>query len=109
MSDITRFTDQIKEITQQLTGDGAPFEIIERQSSGVPLRCYRNAPATLRDALAQGRGFGDKVFITYADESLTFAQFFEQVDRLANYLVSTLNVGRGDRVAIAMRNPFKCN
>ena len=104
MSDVTSFTGKLAEITAQLTGEGAPFEIIERQNNGIPLRCYRNAPATLRDALAQGRAFGDKVFITYADESLTFDQFFDQVDRLANYLVNNLAVARGDRVAIAMRN-----
>ncbi len=104
MTDIATFTAKLEEVTQQLTGQGAPFEIMERQINGVPLHCYRNAPATLRDALAQGRGFGDKVFVTYADESLSFDQFFEQVDRFANYLVNKLNVARGDRVAIAMRN-----
>ena len=104
MSDIASFTGKLAEATEQLTGEGAPFEIIERQNNGVPLRCYRNAPATLRDALAQGRSFEDKVFITYADESLSFKQFFDQVDRLANYLVNSLEVARGDRVAIAMRN-----
>ena len=104
MTDIATFTAQLQEATQQLTGEGAPFEIIERQSNGVPLHCYRNAPATLRDALAQGRGFGDKIFVTYANESLTFDAFFDQADRFANYLVNKLGVARGDRVAIAMRN-----
>jgi len=104
MSDITDFTSQLAEATAQLTAEGAPFEILERQINSVPLRCYRHAPATLRDALAQGRQYADKVFITYQDESLSFDQFFEQADRFGHYLVNKLGVARGDRVAIAMRN-----
>jgi len=104
MSETTEFTTQLAEATAQLTAERAPFEIIERQINGVPLRCYRHAPASLRDALAQGRQYGDKVFITYMDDALSFDAFFEQADRFANFLVNKLSVARGDRVAIAMRN-----
>ena len=104
MSDVAVFTQEIEQATAQLTAQGAPFEIIERQINGNSLRCYRNAPATLREALAQGRQYGDKVFITYEDERYSFDRFFDGVDRLANYLVSKLDIAKGDRVAIAMRN-----
>ena len=104
MTDITRYTEQLQEYTQQLTAPGAPFELTEHLSSGVPIRCYRNAPPTLREAISQGRQYGEKTFVTYEDDRWSFDQFFAQVDALAHFLHQDLAVERGHRVAIAMRN-----
>lgn len=89
---------------QQLTGPGAPFEIERRQINGVELNTYTHAPGTVRDALAAGREHGDKTFITYQDERYSFDAFFNAVDKLAHHLVQQLDIQRGDRLAIAMRN-----
>ncbi|MEH6583610.1 MAG: class I adenylate-forming enzyme family protein [Halioglobus sp.] len=104
MTDTLEIVQKLNEARDQLTGPGMPFEIEEKLVNGVALRTYKSAPATLRDALAEGRQHGDKVFVTFGDERYTFDAFFEAADRLAGHMVNHYGIGKGDRVAIAMRN-----
>ena len=97
MSDTLDIVQRLKDAQQQLTGPGAPFEIEERQLNGVALRSYKTAPVTLRDALAEGRKHGDKIFLTYADERYSFDDFFAAADRLANTMVNRYNIAQGCR------------
>jgi long-chain acyl-CoA synthetase len=90
--------------TEQLCQPGAPFEIETRQCGDTELRFYKNAPNTLRALLEPGRGFGAQEFLVYQDQRLSFDDFFARADALAHYLVSELNINKGDRIAIAMRN-----
>jgi len=101
---ILEITRALQEACEQLTGPGAPFEIEQRQFNGAELLAYKNAPATLRDALAEARVHGDKTFITFQQERYSFDEFFACVDRLGNHLVNHYGVKKGDRIAIAMRN-----
>ncbi len=101
---IDTIATKLRSAAEQLTGPGAPFEVERRQTNGVELLAYKNAPATLRDALAEGRVHGDKPFITFESERYSFEQYFESVDRLAYHLVHHYSICKGDRVAIAMRN-----
>ena len=103
-SAITEIAQKLHQAAAQLTGSEAPFEVQRRQFNGIDVLAYKNAPATLRDALADGRGHGDKIFITFADEQISFDEYFSRVDKLANHLVNHYGVSKGDRVAIAMRN-----
>lgn len=103
-TDATDILSALKGAVTQLTSDGAPFELIDRQVDGVPLRCFKQAPTTLRDALAEGRAHGEKVCVTYEDQRFSFDDLFVMADKLANHLVSHYKIGKGDRVAIAMRN-----
>jgi len=50
------------------------------------------------------RNHGDKDFLIYEDERLTFAQAMDRVDALGHALVERYGVAKGDRVAVAMRN-----
>lgn len=104
MTDLTEILDLQQQAIGQLTGEGAPFELVDRQVNGVPLRCYKQAPTTLREALAEGRQHGDKTSVTYEDERFSFDDLFAIADRLAKHLVEHYEVSKGDRVAIAMRN-----
>jgi long-chain acyl-CoA synthetase len=103
-TDATEILSTLKEAVNQLTAAGAPFELIDRQVDGVSLRCFKQAPTTLRDALAEGRAHGEKVCVTYEDERFSFDELFVMVDKLASHLVNHYEIGKGDRVAIAMRN-----
>ena len=47
---------------------------------------------------------GDKDFLVYEDERITFAEHFRTVATLAHALVDRFGITKGDRVAIAMRN-----
>jgi len=96
--------EKLREAGLQLLQPGASHELVTTEINGIPMPTYLRAPANLREALDSGRAHGDKTFVVYQGERYTFDQFFEQVDKLANLLIDRLAVGRGDRVAIAMRN-----
>lgn len=95
---------QLQAVSAQLTAPGAPFELTDIAIGEQSYRLYKNAPATLAALIEQGRGFGDKEFVVWQDTRWTYAEFFRHVDALAAALRHTYGIGRGDRVAIAMRN-----
>ena len=68
------------------------------------MRVFAAAPPTLRSLWQLTAGHGDKTYIVYEDERLTYAETHARVRSLAHYLRDTCGVDRGDRVAIAMRN-----
>ncbi len=94
----------VADADRALTAPGQTFEVTTADVRGVPTRVWANAPATLRHILEASAGFGDATFVVYEDEHLTFAEHRRAVARLATALVGRLGVGKGDRVAIAMRN-----
>ncbi|MEE1926185.1 class I adenylate-forming enzyme family protein [Pseudomonas sp. 148P] len=86
---------------QQLIAPGAPFEVME---TGQGTRLFRHAPRTLQDVIESARVHGDREFLVWQDERLTFAAFFDQVERLAGQLLARFGLQPGERVAIALRN-----
>jgi len=94
----------LAEVTADLTAPGAPFEMGEAEIRGVATRVWKNTPASLRAVLEQSRLHGEKTFLVYEDERLSFAEHFSAVAHLARILVEDWGVAKGDRVAIAMRN-----
>jgi long-chain acyl-CoA synthetase len=84
--------------------DNGPFATTEIVVRGVPMRVFAAAPPTLRMLWQLTAGHGDKTYIVYEDERLTYAEVHASVRSLAHYLHDACGVGRGDRVAIAMRN-----
>jgi long-chain acyl-CoA synthetase len=94
----------VAEADAQLTAPGQMFEVDEVDVRGIPTRVWKNCPPTLGDILKISRGHGDKVFLVYEDERLTFEEHFRACAHLANVLRDRFGVSKGDRVAIAMRN-----
>ncbi|SEG90571.1 Acyl-CoA synthetase (AMP-forming)/AMP-acid ligase II [Nonomuraea solani] len=90
------------QVQAQLTGPGQLFEIEEIGDSGV--RTWKHAPAHFRALLEMSRFHGDKVFLAYEDEHLTFEEHFRRAATLSARLVEEYGVTKGDRVAVAMRN-----
>jgi len=93
-----------EQVLAALTGPDGPFAIVEGEIRGVPVRLFRNAPATLRDFVQAARDKGDAAYLVYENERYTYTQVLERVDALGAALVQRYGIGRGDRVAIAMRN-----
>jgi long-chain acyl-CoA synthetase len=92
------------EIILELTRErGGPFELVPDDANDYPVRMYRNAPASLREVLVATRAYGTRPFLIYQDETLSFAVHFQRAAALAGHL-SHAGVGRGDRVALGMRN-----
>ena len=87
---------------KQLTAAGQNYELGEKVINDVPCRIFVNAPRSLRELFADN--VSDETFIVYQDERLTFAETYIHASRLATCLVNTYGVGKGDRVAISMRN-----
>jgi long-chain acyl-CoA synthetase len=90
------------EIIAGLTASG-PFELTVDDAQGWPIRVYRHAPASLREVLRSTLQHGDRPFLIYEDETLTFAEHYGKVAALAQRLRAA-GVAKGDRVAIGMRN-----
>jgi long-chain acyl-CoA synthetase len=94
----------LAEATASLTAPGQGFEMVTETIRGIPTRTWKNAPATLRSVLELSSLQGDRDFLVYEDERITFAEHFRTAAGLARTLVDRFGVAKGDRVAIAMRN-----
>jgi acyl-CoA synthetase (AMP-forming)/AMP-acid ligase II len=86
-----------------LTAPGQTFEMETVTIDGVPTRVWKHAPATLAQLIALSRGHGERAFTVYQDERVSYEANFRAVAALAERL-RALGVGKGDRVALAMRN-----
>lgn len=91
------------DILSRLTGQGAPFEIRNETINGVPLRVFAHAPASMRDIILATSDSGEKPYLMYHDEVLTYGQSLEKISALAQWLMAH-GVQKGDRVAIGIRN-----
>lgn len=86
-----------------LTQPGSPLEIEEIDIRGIRTKVWKHLPPTLRSTVETGRTFGDKVFLVYEDERVTFEAFHRAVAAFAKDLQAR-GVQKGDRVALIMRN-----
>src|SRR4051812_48910813 len=86
-----------------LTQPGSPLETEEVDVGGVRLKSWKNQPPTLRAVVEIARTHGEKVFIVYEDERATYEAFYRAVSTFARELQAQ-GVGKGDRVAVIMRN-----
>ncbi len=91
------------EVETLLCAPGGKFEMDTVPINGVPTRVWKNAPANLAEIARLGATHGDATFMVLEDERVSFDAWFRAVAAMAQHL-SALGVGRGDRVALAMRN-----
>lgn len=94
---------ELKQAWQELTSPGQLFEVTTAEVGGVPLRTYAHAPPSLREIWLGAAGHGDKEYLVYNEERLSYAEAQAITGSIAHWL-SQAGVGPGDRVAIAMRN-----
>ena len=93
----------LREAQAALTAPGARFEMDTVTIRGVPTRVWKNAPPSLRWLLEASRAHGERLFSIYEDERVSYEANWRAAVALANHLAA-LGVGKGDRVALAMRN-----
>ena len=93
----------IKEAEALLTAPGARFEMETVTIGGVPTRTWKNAPANLALLVMFSRTYATREFTIYEDERVTYDANFRAVAHLAQRLLA-LGIGKGDRVALCMRN-----
>lgn len=85
----------------QLIHEASPFAIVKGEQ-GIPE--FSKAPLNLVEALQAGREHGPKPFVCWQGQNYTYNEFFAKADKITAALQKDLAVGKGDRVAIAMRN-----
>jgi long-chain acyl-CoA synthetase len=83
------------------TGD--LFEIVEAEVRGRPMRVFANTPPSLRVLWDLSAGHGDAAYLVYEGRRTTYTDAHRIVGSVGAQL-ARLGVGKGDRVAIAMRN-----
>ncbi|MEG3150955.1 class I adenylate-forming enzyme family protein [Sphingomonas sp. ZT3P38] len=93
----------LAEVEAALTAPGARFEMETIAINGVPTRVWKHAPPTLAWLAQASRAHGARLFTIYEDERVTYDANFRAVATLAGKL-QEMGVGKGDRVALAMRN-----
>jgi long-chain acyl-CoA synthetase len=86
-----------------LAAPGSPLEADEVEIRGVRTKVWKHLPPTLRSVLDQARLHGQKDFLVYEDERVTFDGFWRAAAAFARELQAQ-GVAKGDRVAIVMRN-----
>src|SRR3984893_7825463 len=86
-----------------MTRPGSPFEMEEALIRSVKTRVWKHAPPTLREVFLQGRTHGDKIFLVYENDRVSFDAFSKAALAIAEELVKQ-GVKKGDRVVLAMRN-----
>ncbi len=96
-------TQQLAPNARELLGPGGPYELVETDINGVRLPTFKNAPLHLREYYQSALEWADATFYVYEDERYTFADAWQQGQRVASTL-SELGVQSGDTVGIAMRN-----
>ncbi len=93
----------IAETERLLTAPGQRFEMETVAVDGVDTRVWKNAPPTLGGIAAAAKAHGERLFVIHEDERITYDATHRATAALARALIAR-GVGKGDRVAIAMRN-----
>src|SRR5690606_39516687 len=76
---------------------------VEIPVRGNNIRMYKNAPPSVRELWLSTAAYGDRDYLVYENDRLTYAQAHAHVNAIAAWLFAQ-GVQPGDRVAIAMRN-----
>ena len=93
----------LADATAALTAPGTKFEMETIDIRGVLTRVWKYAPHDLGVLLELSRTYGDRLFTIHEDERVTYEANYRATAALAKALAD-MGVGKGDRVAFAMRN-----
>jgi long-chain acyl-CoA synthetase len=86
-----------------LAAPGSPLEVEEIDIRGIRTKVWKNLPPSIRAVVEASRAHGEKIFLVYEDERVSFEAFYRAVSALAHALTAQ-GVKKGDRVAVIMRN-----
>ena len=90
--------------SDELTGPGAPFEIVDEVVLGEVMPVFKNRARSARELLLESAQWGDSDYIVQGAERITFREHLDRVAALAHVLREDYGVGRGDRIAILAAN-----
>ncbi|HEU4970255.1 class I adenylate-forming enzyme family protein [Sphingomonas sp.] len=93
----------LKEAEALLCAPGQRFEMETIPIRGIPTRVWKNAPPDLRALVELSRTHGGRAATILEDDRVSFEAQYRAIAALARALAER-GVGKGDRVAMAMRN-----
>lgn len=89
----------------KLLAENPLFKVGEAEIRGNVYRVFQNAPPSLAGLFAHAAAtHGEKEFLIFEDERISFAEMWRRACRFAHALKDELGVKQGDKVALAMRN-----
>jgi len=99
-----------EEAKARLTAPGGPFEVVEEEVLGIPMRVYKDRLRSLREVGNLARAHGpEREAVVYGDRRISYPEFMRRADDLSCYLVCRVGLQRGERVAIlSANNPEWC-
>ena len=98
-------SDAYREIEARLCAPGAPFELIEENVLGAPVRVFRERLPSLRALLESSAVHGDAEYLVCDDgRRISYAENLRNVASVAAALRDGYGVAPGDRVAILAAN-----
>jgi acyl-CoA synthetase (AMP-forming)/AMP-acid ligase II len=93
----------LEEAEALLCAPGQRFEMETIPIRGIPTRVWKNAPPSLRALAEISRTHGSRAATILEDDRVSFEAQYRAIAALARALAER-GVGKGDRVAMAMRN-----
>ena len=94
---------RLDEAWATLTSPGAEFELRRVPSNGRDVLGYVNAPMSLAAIWSASVQYGERDYLVFEGERLTYAEAHRITDAVRCWLAGQ-GIARGDRIAIAMRN-----
>lgn len=91
------------QVRAALCAPGMPFEIDTVNVDGIQTRVWKNALPNLAALAESTKMFGEREFVVFEDERVTYSAWYKAVATLGATL-QEMGVRKGDRVALAMRN-----
>jgi long-chain acyl-CoA synthetase len=94
------------EVTAQLTGPGAPFEIVTEMVGGRPMKNWKNRERSIREKIRNAALRGDAPCMVHGERRISYSEFTKLVWGTAASLRDDHGLRSGDRIAIlAMNSP----
>ena len=93
----------LRDANALLTRPGSPLEVEEIDIRGHRTRVWKNAPPTYAMLARHASTHGDKTFMVFEDERVSYGDWFRAMAALAGKF-RELGIEKGDRIALAMQN-----
>ncbi len=77
----------------------------EKKISGNTIRAYANRPQTIHEMFSKTlQTYPNREAVKFGEISLTYTELNQRLDESASFLKNEFNVGKGDRVAVFLKN-----
>ncbi|MFT4887861.1 MAG: acyl-CoA synthetase (AMP-forming)/AMP-acid ligase II [Pseudohongiellaceae bacterium] len=96
--------EKLKNIVAAHKAPDAPLATHSEVIGGIEYEVFSKVPSNLNKLYELGLAAGEKAFLVYNDERLTFSETLALSRRLARTLLESYDIKLGDRVAICARN-----